>query len=130
MDAVKINTGKVTFETEGGIKFAVPVLTFATELRELADTWRAEYERAEEAKDAEGMRAHGHNAYLLEVARIIKDRHAAELSLDEVEWFVNELEIQHAKKKQRQVESLKDTLNSVYSLGSPASPPAESPTTN
>lgn len=106
-EAVKIDPGNVTFETAKGQKFAVPVMSFARELRQLADKCAAENLE--------------HYAYLHAIVDLVKERFQADLTTDEADWFKDQLEIEHAKKKQKQAESLRGTLNSLYSLGSPSS---------
>ena len=127
MDTVKIDPGLVHFETPGGHGFDVPVMSFSKELRDLGDAMRADYDRHMEAGEPKEAQAFGHYAYLERVIAIVKDRFGAEMTLDEVEWFKDELEVQHAKKKQRRLASISAELNSAYSMGSTASP---SPTTN
>jgi hypothetical protein len=104
---VKIPAGKITFETEAGEKFAVPVISFAKELRELATKMQEE--------------GANHYTYLQQICAIVKERFGAEMSPDEADWFKDQLEIEFAKKKQRQADALKDTLNSLYSMASTAS---------
>lgn len=114
-EVVKMPVGTVTFETAAGAKFEVPVLTLEQDLRDLSAKVRDE--------------GRTHLDFLSAVIDLCRERFGIELSIEEADWFKDELGVVFAKKKQRQLKSIEDRLNSVYSMGSTVSDSAPSSST-
>lgn len=129
-EVVKMPKGTVTFETDAGAKFEVPVLQLTNELREISEEYRRQYAAlVEQGKQDEADKSFGHYVFLATVQEICRQRYQVELTLEEADYFKDELEVAFAKKKRMQLESINARLNSAFSMaGSIASPAAGSAT--
>jgi len=84
--------------------FELHLLDAIYEFRDLADQCR--------------QAGQDHRAYLQALQAIFVERHGVQLTLGEVDWLNDELEVLYARKKKERADSIASALTSLSSTGS------------
>ncbi len=106
--AIHVPSDAETFELKNGQSFTLNILEFVYEIN---DIWKAMKEAGKDHRD-----------YCLAVRdRVAELNPGVLLSLGEADWIIDEVGTLHAKKKQKQAENTKNTLNLAASMATPLS---------